>query len=78
MSERPAGPILDGLGVELDLDDDDLLTEVVVIGKVSRMSDGGGTSVVIAISKGMDWVSQLGLLEAARQVTGGNLAEADE
>jgi hypothetical protein len=75
MSERPAGPILDGLGVELDLDDDDLVTEVVVIAKVSRLSDGGGTAVVIANSSGMDWVSQLGLIEAARQVTSGGLAE---
>lgn len=76
MSERPAGPVVDGLGVTFDLDDEELIVEVVVIGKVSRMSDGGGTSIVIANSAGIDWVSQLGLLEAARQVTSGGLEEA--
>jgi hypothetical protein len=76
MSERPAGPILDGLGVAFDMDDDDLIVEVVVIGKVSRMSDGGGTSLVIAASDRLDWIAQLGLLEAARQVTSGGFEEA--
>jgi hypothetical protein len=68
MSDRPVGPILDGLGVTFDLDEDDLITEVVVVGKVSRMSESGGTSIVIGTNDGMDWISQLGLLEAARQV----------
>jgi hypothetical protein len=77
MSERPAGPILDGLGVVFDLQDDDLIVEAVVIGKITRLSDGGGTTIVIANSEGIDWVSQLGLIEAARQVTqGGGMEEA--
>lgn len=66
--ERPAGPVLDGLGVTLDLDDEDLVTEVVVIAKVARMSDGGGTAVVVSNNEGLDWVSQLGLIEAARLI----------
>jgi hypothetical protein len=77
MSERQAGPILDGLGVTLDLDDDDLLVEVLIVGKVTRLSDGGGTSVLLAKSDGMDWVSQLGLIEAARQVCTGGIEEAE-
>lgn len=76
-SERPAGPIIDGLGVTFELDDDDLLTEVCVIGKVSRMSDGGGTSVLMATSRGIDWVSQLGLIEAARSTLLGGMEEAE-
>lgn len=68
MSDRPAGPIIDGLGVTVDLDDEDLITEVVVIGKCTRLSDGGGTSLVLASSDGIDWVSQLGLIEGARRV----------
>lgn len=77
MSDRPAGPIIDGLGVTLDLDDDDLLVEVLVIGKVSVMSEGGGTTVVIAKSEGMDWISQLGLIEAARQVCSGGIEQTE-
>jgi len=68
MTDRPAGPIVDGLGVVVDLDDDDLITECVVIGKCTRLAEGGGTSLVLASSDGIDWVSQLGLIEGARRV----------
>lgn len=77
MTERSAGPILDGLGVTFDLDDDDLITETTVIAKVTRMADGGGTSIVIANSDGIDWVSQLGLIEAARRVVHTGMEEAE-
>lgn len=67
MSLNPAGPVLDELGVELDLADDDRVTEVLLLAKTTNL-DSGVVSLVIAANKGMDWISQLGLLTAAQQV----------
>jgi hypothetical protein len=75
VSDRPAGPILDGLGVTFDLGDNDLIVEATVIAKVTRMDEGGGTSVIVANSDGIDWVSQLGLIEAARRVVHDGMEE---
>lgn len=60
------GRILDGLGVELSLDDSDLVESAVVIVKV--LSEAGETSVGLAESDGCSWVEQLGLITAARNI----------
>lgn len=67
MSDQPAGPLLDALGVTIDLDPDQQLTEALVIGKVADF-DSSNTILVLASSEGLDWIAQLGLLHAALQV----------
>lgn len=67
MPEQPIGPILDGLGVTIDLDDGDLIEAVVVIAKV-YLADGGSVSVTLADSAGMSWLDQLALVTAANQI----------
>jgi hypothetical protein len=63
---RPAGPILDELGVTLDLADDDRITEVLVIAKSTNLANG---DVALTISvNDLDWIAQLGLLSAASQI----------
>ncbi|MGH3927541.1 MAG: hypothetical protein ACRDS1_04190 [Pseudonocardiaceae bacterium] len=77
MTEQPAGPLLDALGVTIDLKPDQQLTEALVIGKLADF-DGGDTALVLAKSKGLDWIAQLGLVHGARLVCdGGDIEKAD-
>lgn len=63
---EPLGPLIDALGVTAELTDNHVVTEVLVLAKVSDLSDGQ-TALGIYHS-GMDWMSQLGLLAAAKLV----------
>lgn len=66
MPEQPIGPILDGLGATIDLEDGDLVEHAVVLAKVHLAS--GGVSVALSDSAGMSWLEQLGLIAAATQI----------
>lgn len=66
MTEQPVGPILDGLGVTMPLDDGDLIESALVISKCV-LADGTVT-VAISDSVGMSWLEQLGLIAAATQI----------
>lgn len=67
MSEpRPAGPILDELGVTLELEPNDRVTEVLILAKLTDL-DTGDVGLVFA-SNDLDWIAQAGLLAAASQV----------
>jgi hypothetical protein len=66
MAEQPIGPILDGLGVKLDIDDGDLVESAVVLAKV--VLPDGRVSVALSDSEGMSWLEQLGLIAAATQI----------
>ncbi len=66
MSDQPAGPILDGLGVTLDLDDGDLVETALVITKV--ITADGTVTVGLSDSHGMSWLDQLALVAAAQQI----------
>lgn len=67
MSEwRPAGPILDELGVKMELDDNDRVTDVLVIAKTTDLATGE-VGLVIA-SNELDWITQAGLHTAANYV----------
>lgn len=70
MAEQPIGPILDGLGVTIDLDDGELVENVLVLAKT--VDESGGVALTVANSVGMSWIEQLGLLAAAQQVLNGN------
>ncbi len=67
MSEsRPAGPILDELGVTLDLAEHDRVTEVMVLAKTTDLATGD-VALIIG-SSDLDWIAQIGLHAAGGQV----------
>lgn len=66
MADQPIGPILDGLGVTIDLDDGDLIESALVLAK--HVDADGLVSLSLASSDGMSWLEQLGLLAAAQQI----------
>ncbi|MBJ6623493.1 hypothetical protein [Streptomyces sp. DHE17-7] len=66
MTEQPIGPILDGLGTTIDLDDGDLVASVFVIAKIVEAD--GDVSLALASSEGLSWVEQNGLLASAQQI----------
>lgn len=70
MTEQLAGPLLDQLGVKVDLDEGQQITEVVILCKIADF-DSGGTALAIGISDGLDWIAQRGLLAAAEHVLNG-------
>ena len=57
------GGLIDRMNVRLDLEPDDLVTDVVLICKV--VSADGDTSLGLATSEGLCWIDQLGLMTAA-------------
>lgn len=66
MTEQPIGPILDGLGTTIGLDDGDLVASAFVIAKVVEAN--GDVSLVLASSDGLSWIEQNGLLASAHQI----------
>lgn len=66
MTEQPIGPILDGLGVTIDLEDGDLIESAVVL--LKTVDSSGAVGVEIANSAGMDWLAQLALITAAQRI----------
>lgn len=63
VSDRPAGQLLDTLGVTLDYGDTDLVPDVVVVAKV--IDEYGDVSIGIGSSESLTWVDQIGMLTAA-------------
>lgn len=57
--------MLDSLGITLDVEDGQQVTEVLVIAKIADFSDGG-TALALGVSEGLDWIAQRGLLSAAQ------------
>jgi hypothetical protein len=58
----------------LVLDDNDQVTEAVLVAKVADFARGG-TAVSLGATDGCDWVIQLGLLHGALQVMDANPPE---
>lgn len=61
------GQVLESMGVEIDLEENQQLTEVLVIAKGVDFNTGD-TALVIGTSAGLDWVAQRGLLNTAQFV----------
>lgn len=68
MTEQLIGPILDGLGTTIDLDDGDLVASAFVIAKV--IDRDGDAVLTLASSDGLSWIEQNGLLASAQQIVG--------
>jgi hypothetical protein len=67
MAQR-IGDILDAMGVELELDDDDLIASTVVVAAVLVPGDDN-PRLTIASTEGMSWINQAGLLRLAERIT---------
>jgi hypothetical protein len=66
VTEQPIGPILDGLGTLIELEDGDLVASAFVIAKV--IDKDGEVSLTLASSEGLSWIDQNGLLASAQQI----------
>ncbi|AXH89422.1 hypothetical protein [Micromonospora aurantiaca] len=75
MSEQ-AGPILDGLGITLDLGDGDLVASAMIVAKVVRAD--GQVTLLIEDSEGMTWLDQYGLIAAASDLIRSPSFERDD
>lgn len=64
--EQPAGPIVDGLGITLDLDEGALVSDAVLIVKV--INPDGQPGLAISDSEALDWITQYGLIKAAERI----------
>lgn len=68
---------LSGLGFDAELDDDELVTDALILARVTRMSDGRST-FAISESNDLDHVTRAGLLEIGRQVSAGGWREVED
>lgn len=66
MAVQPAGPIIDGLGITVDLAPGDLIASAMLLAKV--VTGDGQVTLLIAESESMSWLDQLGLVAAAGDV----------
>lgn len=69
MAEQPAGPIIDGLGIVIDLEDGDLVADAVILTKV--VTADGEVSLSVSSSESMSWLDQLGVIAAASDLVRG-------
>jgi hypothetical protein len=66
-ADQPVGPLLDALGVTIELEANQHLTEAIVLGKVIDLDDNT-TGLVIGSSNSLDWIAQRGLVAAAQHI----------
>lgn len=74
--DQPIGPLLEKMGVTVNLDDNEHLTEALVIAKVVEF-DSGETRLSVC-SNGVDWISQIGLIHAAARISEAGIEQVQE
>lgn len=67
--------VLKTLDIDLEIDDDAIVTDAIVTVKVQRL--GGATSVAHAKTEGTDWITAVGLAEIQREMSTSNLKDYD-
>ena len=66
MADQKIGQLLDTLGVTVDLDEGDMVTDAHVLLKVVKPD--GTASLVKAVSESLDWITLIGMLTAALHI----------
>ncbi|MCO6011427.1 hypothetical protein NE236_41405 [Actinoallomurus purpureus] len=66
MTDQTAGQILDNLGVNLELDEGDLVSDALVLAKVIRAD--GEVTLLIVPSESLDWIAMRGMVYAADEI----------
>jgi len=65
--DQSIGSMLDQLGVTADLDEHERITDVVVLGKVTKLdTSDDATRIVVSFSTNTDWITRLVLIYAGR------------
>lgn len=70
MEAQKIGNLLDQLGVTLEFDGGDMVTDVVILAKI--VTSDGSVAVGIGTSESTSWLEQLGLLSAASDIMRAN------
>jgi hypothetical protein len=65
MADQPIGPILDGLGITVDLDEGELVETALVVTKL--VTADGQVLLGPYGPDSLSWLDKLGLIEAARK-----------
>ena len=68
MAQTPLGPILDQLGVSMDLDDDVLVASAVVVFTYYEPDDSR-PHLALAVSESLGWIEQAGMLRLAERIS---------
>lgn len=76
-ADQPVGPLLDALGVTIELDANQQLTEAIVLAKVVDFADNT-TGLVIGASAGLDWLAQRGLISGAQHILDDCTCQSDD
>ncbi|MGH3584751.1 MAG: hypothetical protein ACRDQ0_00345 [Pseudonocardia sp.] len=75
MPDLQVGQLLDSLSVTADLNEDDLVTDALVILKI--LQPDGSIAMSIGTTDTRDWIGQTGLLRAALDYTEGQYRHSD-
>lgn len=75
MSE-PIGNLLDSLGIDLDLDDGELVAGALVL--LKTVDEDGEVGLRIRWSDGLGYLERIGMLYAGRCVETQNLGQSDD
>ncbi len=70
MADHRIGQTIDALGVTADLDDEDMVTDCVVLLKV--LQPDGSIAMSIGTTDSTDWINRSGLLHSALELTEGH------
>ncbi|GES27926.1 hypothetical protein AB0G60_02610 [Streptomyces angustmyceticus] len=70
MADHRIGQTVDALGVTADLDDEDMVTDCIVLLKVLQAD--GTIAMSIGTTDSTDWINQKGLLHSALELTEGH------
>lgn len=72
MTEYDAAEILAGRGATLDLDDGDVVTDVVIVCRISNAAAGDAVDtasrVVLGCTGGTEWLDRFALIKAADNI----------
>jgi len=71
------GQAITSLGFGVEVADDAMVTDAVILARVTRMSDGQ-SSFVMCGNDGLDAVVRAGLIDCARQVNEGGWEDIDD
>ncbi|MFF9003676.1 hypothetical protein ACF1GW_38925 [Streptomyces achromogenes] len=66
MAEKKIGQLLDSLGTTVEMDEGDLPVDALVLLKVVKAD--GAVSMVKGASDALDWLTSLGMLNAAIEI----------
>ena len=76
MTREPIGELIDARGVTADMDSDDLVTDIVVLMKVTDAE--GNTGLILETSTNLDWITQIGMVDAAKTIIGAGTRYPDD